>query len=58
MIVFLGQGVFSEGMSTMSCFFAATCGILFYFYFFVCPDLRVEDGFVVLAFGLMMDLLP
>jgi hypothetical protein len=25
--------------------------LLFYFYFFVCPGLQVEDGFIVLAFG-------
>jgi hypothetical protein len=53
LIVFFSQDVSSEGMHTIPYFSAATYGVfVLFFIFFVCPGLRVDDGFVVLAFGL------
>jgi hypothetical protein len=42
----------------MLCFSAVACWVfVFLFIYFVCPSLRIEDGFVVLAFGLRMELI-
>jgi hypothetical protein len=57
LIVFFVQGMFSKEMSTMTCSSTATCEVFvsFFFFFFICPNLRVDDEFVIMTFELMME---